>query len=92
MQRFSVVGHFFGEFLQGVQIFMVEAGKHFPFDELSRSTRLQTMRLLVDRAADGYFDDVVVAVSVGLLHLPYVILFSSVDMASLCRRCDAENR
>ena len=61
-------GHFVGEFLQGVQILVVEAGEHFPFDEAVEIDQVADHAgLFVDRAADGDFDDVVVAVSVGIV-------------------------
>ena len=62
--------HFLGEFLQGVQIFVIEAGEHFPFDEAVEIGEVADHAgFLIDRAADGYFDDVVVAVSIGIVAL-----------------------
>ena len=61
-------GYFLGEFLQRVQILLIEAGEHFPFHETVEIGEVADhASLLIDRSADCDFDRVVVAVAVGIV-------------------------
>ena len=62
-------GRNFGrEFLQGVQILVIVAGEHFPFDEAVQISEVADHAgFFVDMTADGYLDCVVVAVTMGVV-------------------------
>ncbi len=59
---------FFGEFRQRVQILMVVAGEHFPFDKAIEIDQIADHAgLFVDWAAYGDLERVVVSVAVGVV-------------------------
>jgi hypothetical protein len=63
-------GHFLGEFFHRIQILVIEAREHFPFDEAVEIGEVADHSgSLIDLAADGYFEDVVVSVTVGIVAL-----------------------
>src|SRR5579863_9363928 len=63
-------GYEFGEFLQGIQVLQVIAGEHFPFNKTVEIDEVADHAGAgVDRAADGDFEGVVVAVAVRVVAL-----------------------
>jgi hypothetical protein len=61
-------GDFLGEFGEGIQIFVAEAGEHFPFDKAIQIDQVADHAgFFVDRAAHCYFNGVIVAVAEGIV-------------------------